>query len=164
MRKNLIHTETFQHTKIRCHQHHHVSPKTGKLLKRILSTSAWDHMLKCDHKDDFDILQNLTTACLKCNGACSSKLKNPIQIGCYAYKNYSYFEIISLLSSLLVFCKSFLQKTLLQIFFTENAFANLFYRKRLITKSDYDLTLNNTDSPLSLWRFVKKLIKLRHVE
>lgn len=87
MRKNLIHTETFQDMKVRCHQHHHVSPKTGKLLKRILSTSAWDHMLKCDHKDDFDILQNLTTACLKYNGACSSELKNPIQIGCYAYKN-----------------------------------------------------------------------------
>ena len=45
--------------KIRLSEHHGVSPRTGKRVKGMLSTSVRDHMLDCDHTvawEDFSII------------------------------------------------------------------------------------------------------------
>ena len=51
--------KTFRHMKVRVSEHQGVSPRTGKHLKRTLSTSVRDHILDCNHVvawNDFKIL------------------------------------------------------------------------------------------------------------
>ena len=51
--------KTFTHMKIRVSEHQEVSPRTGKHLQGILSTTVRDHMLDCIHKvarDEFKLL------------------------------------------------------------------------------------------------------------
>ena len=53
--------KTYRHFKVRVSEHEGVSPRTGKPVKGILSTSVRDHMLVCDHKvvhEDFKFLGN----------------------------------------------------------------------------------------------------------
>ena len=53
--------KTYRHYKVRVSEHQGVSPRTGKPVKGILSTSVRDHMLVCDHKvvhEDFKFLGN----------------------------------------------------------------------------------------------------------
>ena len=45
--------------KVRISEHQGVSPRTGKRVKGMLSTSVRDHMLNCDHTvawEDFSII------------------------------------------------------------------------------------------------------------
>ena len=44
-----INGKTYRHMKVRVSEHQGVSPRTGKRVKRILSTSVRDHMLNCEH-------------------------------------------------------------------------------------------------------------------
>ena len=52
--------KTFWRLKVRTSEHQGVLPRTGKIVKGILSTSVRDHMLDCDHTvtwDDFKVLE-----------------------------------------------------------------------------------------------------------
>ena len=51
--------KTYRHMKFRVSEHQGVSPRTGKRVKGILSTSVRDHMLNYDHTvawEDFGII------------------------------------------------------------------------------------------------------------
>ena len=53
--------KTYRHFKVRVSEYQGVSPRTGKPVKGILSTSVRDHMLVCNHKvvhEDFKFLGN----------------------------------------------------------------------------------------------------------
>ena len=41
--------KTYRHMKVLVSEHQGVSPRTGKRVKSMLSTSVRDHMLDCDH-------------------------------------------------------------------------------------------------------------------
>ena len=41
--------KTYRNMKVRVSEHQSVSPRTGKQVKGMLSTSVRDHMLDCDH-------------------------------------------------------------------------------------------------------------------
>ena len=50
--------KTDRHMKVRVSEHQGVSPRTGKRVKGMVSTSVRDHMLECDHTvawEDFSI-------------------------------------------------------------------------------------------------------------
>ena len=52
--------KTFKHIKFRVSEHQGLSPRTGKHLKEILSTSVRDHMLDCNLMvawDDIKVLE-----------------------------------------------------------------------------------------------------------
>ena len=51
--------KTYRHMKVRVSEHHRLSPRTGKRVKGMLSTSVRDHMLDCDQRvawEDFSII------------------------------------------------------------------------------------------------------------
>ena len=51
--------KTYRHMKVRVSEHQGVSPRTGKRVKGMLSTSVRDHMLNYDHTvawEDFGII------------------------------------------------------------------------------------------------------------